>query len=117
MVACRFDGSLVGEIGAVQIPAEAADVPEGMADGSTWCIGGGPYRDESGSPLLDGGETAVLLPNSRWAGRGGETAVRGEEGEDLLVYHAYDPKSGKPSLQVSTIAWRDGWPVVGLATE
>ena len=77
----------------------------------------GPYLDESGTPLLDGGGTAVLTANSRWAGPGGETAVHVDKGEDLLVYHAYDPKSGKPSLQISTIEWKDGWPVVGLATE
>ena len=82
----------------------------------------GPYLDESGRPLLDGGGTPVLLPNARWAGPGGETAMHVAEGgtlphgaEDLLVYHAYDPQSGRPSLQVSTIAWKDGWPVVGLA--
>ena len=77
----------------------------------------GPYVDESGKPLLAGGGTSVLLPNSRWAGPGGETAVHVEGGDDLLVYHAYDPKSGKPSLQISTIEWKDGWPVAGLATE
>lgn len=77
----------------------------------------GPYMDESGKALLDGGGTAVLTANKRWAGPGGETAVHVDGGEDLLVCHAYDPTSGKPSLQVSTIEWRDGWPVVGLATE
>ncbi len=77
----------------------------------------GPYVDESGKALLDGGGTAVLTANARWAGPGGETAVAVPGGEDLLVYHAYDPTSGKPSLQVSTIEWKSGWPVVGLATE
>ena len=77
----------------------------------------GPYVDESGEALLDGGGTAVLLANRRWAGPGGETAVRVRGGDDLLVYHAYDPVSGKPSLQLSTIDWKNGWPVVELATK
>ena len=77
----------------------------------------GPYVDESGRALLKGGGSTVLTANARWAGPGGETAVHGNDGEDLLIYHAYDPKSGKPSLQVSTIEWKNGWPVVELATE
>ncbi len=77
----------------------------------------GPYVDQSGKALLDGGGSAVLTANARWAGPGGETAVRVDGGDDLLVYHAYDPTSGKPSLQLSTIDWKDGWPVVQLAAE
>lgn len=76
----------------------------------------GPYVDENGRALLDGGGTTVLQANGRWAGPGGETAVAVAGGEDLLVFHAYDPRSGKPSLQLSTIEWKDGWPTVGLAT-
>lgn len=59
----------------------------------------------------------VLRVFAVWAGPGGETAVPVAGGEDLLVYHAYDPVSGKPSLQLSTMKWKDGWPVVGLAAE
>lgn len=77
----------------------------------------GPYVDESGKALLAGGGTTVLRANQRWAGPGGETAVAMPEGDDLLVYHAYDPVSGKPSLQLSTIDWKAGWPVVEMAAE
>ncbi len=76
----------------------------------------GPFVDQSGKALLAGGGTAVLTANARWAGPGGETAVEVRGGDDLLVYHAYDPVSGKPWLQLSTIAWKAGWPTVELAT-
>ncbi len=80
----------------------------------------GPFLDRSGKPLLEGGGTTVLTANQRWAGPGGETATHNPDGpefngEDLLVFHAYDPTTGRPSLQLSTIAWTDGWPSVALA--
>lgn len=77
----------------------------------------GPYVDHSGKELLAGGGTPVLQANSRWAGPGGETAIHDPaSGDDLLVFHAYDPSTGKPYLQLSTIAWTsDGWPEVTLA--
>ncbi len=38
-------------------------------------------------------------------------------GKDLIVFHAYDAKTGKPSMQISTLAWNDGWPTAALGTE
>lgn len=75
----------------------------------------GPYLDASGQPMLRGGGTELLKANERWLGPGGESALMRPEG-DLLIFHAYDAKSGKPALQISTISWTDGWPHVALAT-
>jgi len=33
---------------------------------------------------------------------------------DLIVYHAYDHETGKSSLQLSTIEWKQGWPAAAL---
>jgi len=74
----------------------------------------GPYLDESGKPLLEGGGTPVLIGNSRWLGPGGESVWMGPKGDDLVVFHAYDAKTGRPSMQLSTIDWTGGWPHVGL---
>lgn len=75
----------------------------------------GPYVDRDGKPLTQGGGTELLNANSRWLGPGGESAVMGGAGEpDLLVFHAYDHVTGKPSLQISTLSWRDGWPWAAL---
>jgi len=34
---------------------------------------------------------------------------------DIIVYHAYDGKSGEPWLQISSIAWVNGWPKAAIA--
>ncbi|HYK35442.1 family 43 glycosylhydrolase, partial [Alloacidobacterium sp.] len=74
----------------------------------------GPYMDKEGKPMMEGGGTEVLAGNNRWFGPGGESAWMGPGGKDLLVFHAYDAKTGKPALQISTIIWQDGWPRVTL---
>jgi arabinan endo-1,5-alpha-L-arabinosidase len=76
----------------------------------------GPYADQSGTPMLDGGGTTILTANSVWLGPGGESAYM-DSPQNLLVFHAYDAKTGKPALQISTINWLDGWPHVALATQ
>lgn len=77
----------------------------------------GPYLDRSGKPLEEGGGTEVLTANSRWLGPGGESLLMDPGGKDLIVFHAYDAHTGKPSMQLSTISWSDGWPHAALATE
>ncbi len=74
----------------------------------------GPYVDESGKLLLQGGGSPVLLANSRWLGPGGESLLVRPRGEDLIVFHAYDAKTGRPSMQLSTIDWTGGWPHAAL---
>lgn len=68
----------------------------------------GPYRDKDGKKMIDGGGTQVLAGNSRWLGPGGQSVLRQRDG-DFLVFHAYDATTGKPALQISTIAWKGGW--------
>jgi arabinan endo-1,5-alpha-L-arabinosidase len=75
----------------------------------------GPYVDADGKPMLNGGGTQLLSPNSRWLGPGGESVLQRPEG-DLLVFHAYDAVTGKPALQISTLTWVDGWPHAALGT-
>jgi arabinan endo-1,5-alpha-L-arabinosidase len=73
----------------------------------------GPYVDASGISMLQGGGTQLLAGNSRWAGPGGESVLQQPEG-DIIVFHAYDAKNGKPSLQISSLTWTDGWPRAAL---
>jgi arabinan endo-1,5-alpha-L-arabinosidase len=75
----------------------------------------GPYLDAKRKPMAEGGGTSLLLGNSRWLGPGGESVLLGKgKDPDMIVFHAYDGKSGKPWLQISTIGWKDGWPHAAL---
>ena len=77
----------------------------------------GPYLDQNGVDLAKGGGSPLLSANARWLGPGGESVLTQTAGPDLLVFHAYDVTSGKPSLQISTIAWKDDWPAATLANQ
>jgi arabinan endo-1,5-alpha-L-arabinosidase len=74
----------------------------------------GPYVDANGKYLTAGGGTELLVANSRWLGPGGGSVYHNSQGGDLIVFHAYDSKTGKPSMQLSTIEWINGWPNVSL---
>jgi len=64
--------------------------------------------------MAEGGGTELLAGNARWLGPGGESVWMQTDDHDLLVFHAYDAKTGKPALQISTITWPDDWPQVAL---
>ena len=74
----------------------------------------GPYLDQTGKRLDEGGGTQLLQPNDKWLGPGGESVLlhskADSKGEDIIVFHAYDATTGHPSLQVSTIDWSGDWP-------
>jgi arabinan endo-1,5-alpha-L-arabinosidase len=74
----------------------------------------GPYVDDRGAPLLQGGGTPLLSGNARWLGPGGESVVLRKSGDDLLLFHAYDAHTGAPALQISTLTWNGGWPHAAL---
>ena len=73
----------------------------------------GPYVDASGKPMMQGGGTLLLQGNQRWLGPGGESLLQ-QKGSDIIVFHAYDAKTGRPSLQISTLSWDKGWPSAAL---
>jgi arabinan endo-1,5-alpha-L-arabinosidase len=73
----------------------------------------GPYVDKDGKPMMQGGGSELLTANQRWLGPGGESILI-QKGDDLIVFHAYDAKTGKPALQISTLAWEHGWPRAAL---
>jgi arabinan endo-1,5-alpha-L-arabinosidase len=75
----------------------------------------GPYLDKQGKSMAEGGGTELLTGNERWLGPGGESVwMQPDDGHDLLVFHAYDAKTGKPALQISTITWQENWPQAAL---
>jgi arabinan endo-1,5-alpha-L-arabinosidase len=73
----------------------------------------GPYVDADGKAMLEGGGTPLLIGNDRWVGPGGESILQSKKG-DIIVFHAYDGKTGTAYLQISSIAWVEGWPHAAL---
>jgi arabinan endo-1,5-alpha-L-arabinosidase len=73
----------------------------------------GPYVDASGKSLLQGGGTQLLAGNSSWLGPGGESVLQ-QPDEDIIVFHAYDAKTGHPFLQISSLTWTNAWPQATL---
>lgn len=64
--------------------------------------------------MAEGGGTELLTGNARWLSPGGGSIWMQPDGSDLLVFHAYDAKTGKTTLQISTITWQDDWPQATL---
>ncbi len=66
----------------------------------------GPYLDESGHSMAEGGGTQLRDGASfpRWAGPGHCSVFQDDDGRTFLVYHAYDRRDrGKPKLQIEEI--------------
>ena len=73
----------------------------------------GPYIDRSGKPMLEGGGTQVIRASETGAWKGpGHNGYFRENGQDYLVFHAYDGQTGRSELKISTMEWKDDWPVV-----
>ncbi|PYT95641.1 MAG: arabinan endo-1,5-alpha-L-arabinosidase [Acidobacteria bacterium] len=73
----------------------------------------GPYLDADGKKMSEGGATPLLKANQKWLGPGGESILLQNDG-DIIVFHAYDAKTGVPSLQISTLSWTHSWPHAAL---
>lgn len=72
----------------------------------------GPYLDRAGVPMTSGGGTEVLRGYNEFIGTGGAD-VYSVGGVDYFVNHYYDATdAGTPRLNVRTVSWRKGWPVV-----
>jgi arabinan endo-1,5-alpha-L-arabinosidase len=72
----------------------------------------GPYLDKAGNPLSEGGGSVVLeAATENWRGAG-HPAIYREADTDYLFFHAYSATNNRPRLNISTIAWEDGWPRV-----
>lgn len=72
----------------------------------------GPYVDRDGVEMMQGGGTQVTFPTERWRGPG-HNGILQENGEDYIIYHAYDAARGQgtPTLHIDKLVWdADGWP-------
>jgi len=72
----------------------------------------GPYVDQDGTPMTDGGGTLVLESFGEWQGTGHNSVLQTDD-ETMLVYHAYNANdSNTPYLRISPLEWQNGWPTV-----
>jgi len=75
----------------------------------------GPFVDQSGKPMLEGGGTLILLSDERWAGPGHNGVLQTEHG-DFIVHHAFrrdSPQRGRLFL-IRPLTWSAaGWPSCG----
>lgn len=71
----------------------------------------GPYLDQHGVDMRQGGGKMLLQGDKDWYGLG-HNAICSFEGNDYLIYHAYDAAdNGKPKLQIKKLKWtKAGWP-------
>ena len=73
----------------------------------------GPYVDQKGVPMTDGGGTEVVASHGAIAGPG-HPAVLHDGADWVLVYHYYTddlaPATGR--LATNLLDWPDGWPVL-----
>ncbi|MEO6599107.1 MAG: arabinan endo-1,5-alpha-L-arabinosidase [Polyangiaceae bacterium] len=72
----------------------------------------GPYVDQDGALLSEGGGTLILQGGERWRGPG-HNAILQDGARYWNVYHSYDADNGGvPTLRISELTWgEDNWPV------
>lgn len=72
----------------------------------------GPYTDQDGKSMANGGGTILLAGDENWYGVG-HNAVCSFNGTDYLVYHGYDAADkGISKLRITKLTWEGGWPGV-----
>jgi arabinan endo-1,5-alpha-L-arabinosidase len=73
----------------------------------------GPYVDQSGKSMVDGGGTLLDDGDSRWKGPG-HNAIFTEGDTTFMVNHAYDAENnGASMLQIRPLYWTaDNWPTL-----
>lgn len=70
----------------------------------------GPYYDQSGVSMLNGGGTVLDAGNSRWVGPGAQDIYK-HSGGYALIRHAYDATdNGTPKMLINDLYFSNGWP-------
>lgn len=70
----------------------------------------GPYLDQNGVDMLNGGGTIFDAGNSRWIGPGAQDIYK-HNGNYILIRHAYDATdNGTPKMLINDLYFSGGWP-------
>ena len=75
----------------------------------------GPFVDENGTSMMNGGGTVLLESDANWVGTGGGTAyLDPSNGDSLLVFHALKlNENGAMYMWLKNLSWTNDWPVIG----
>jgi arabinan endo-1,5-alpha-L-arabinosidase len=75
----------------------------------------GPFVDENGTPMMNGGGSVLLEGDSNWGAPGGGTAfIDADHDESILIFHAHNlQESGHPYQWVKNLQWVNDWPAIG----
>lgn len=75
----------------------------------------GPFVDEAGTPMMNGGGTVLIQGDGNWGAPGGGTAYLDAESSDsFIIFHAHNlEKGGHPYQWIKTVEWVNGWPAIG----
>lgn len=73
----------------------------------------GPYLDQNGKDMAEGGGSILLKGTKAWPGLG-HNSVYQFDGKDYLVFHAYESAdNGLQKLKLAELTWNSqGWPTV-----
>lgn len=74
----------------------------------------GPFTDQAGTAMMNGGGTVLLQSDTEWSGTGGATAyIDPNTGESLLVFHALHlTENGAMYMWVKDLTWTNDWPSI-----
>jgi arabinan endo-1,5-alpha-L-arabinosidase len=74
----------------------------------------GPFVDQSGVPMLQGGGTVLLASSGAYTAPGGEMVYTDPTDGDLITFHALaNNQNGLDYLFVNQLTWTNDWPVIG----
>jgi arabinan endo-1,5-alpha-L-arabinosidase len=75
----------------------------------------GPFADEAGTSMMNGGGTVLLESDASWSGTGGGTAyLDSGSGDTLIVFHALNlSQSGAMVMWIKSLDWTGDWPAIG----
>jgi len=73
----------------------------------------GPYLDQKGTDMLQGGGTVIEIGGERFKGPGGQHVYQ-DGSRWILARHGYDAQNaGKPALRITDLFWdAQGWPTL-----
>jgi arabinan endo-1,5-alpha-L-arabinosidase len=74
----------------------------------------GPFLDQSGTSMLNGGGTVLLASSGEFTAPGGESVLIDPTDGDLITFHALsNNQNGLDYLFVNQLTWPSDWPLIG----